>query len=525
MTQRPVRRRTTVVATATAVLFAAIATLVALRWDPLMNLDDRVVNAAPAAVGADPAAVRFWQVVAVVLGPWLVRGSLLVLALVLWLRGLRRTATWLAAVVGLSLVAGFAAKNLFQRPRPDVADPLSAVSGYSFPSGHATAIGMAATGVILLTTAVVSQRPWRALIIAVSCALAVLVAADRVALGVHYPSDAVGGLLLGSFTALVVTAVMGDVGLGVRRTPAESTVGLQRRRLGVVLNPVKVDDAEAFKRRVAAAARGVGWQEPLWFETTADDAGGAMGAAALAAGAEVVAVAGGDGTVRTVCAELAGTGVPVGIIPTGTGNLLARNLGLPLPVDAAVAVVLNGDDRAIDMVRIEGDDLPEEHFVVMAGLGLDAAIMAGAPEAIKAKVGWPAYVLAALRHVRYPAVRMDISVDDAPVERFRARTVVIGNVGNLQAGIPLLPAAAFDDGRLDVVVIAPHRSLGWFALAWRVMLRRPRTDERLARMTGRRVVVQAAHPTPRQLDGDIVGAGRELRAEVEAGVLLVRGPR
>jgi diacylglycerol kinase family enzyme len=120
---------------------------------------------------------------------------------------------------------------------------------------------------------------------------------------------------------------------------------------------------------------------------------------------------------------------------------------------------------------------------------------------------------------------MDICVDDAPAQRFRARTVVLGNVGNLQAGIPLLPEASIDDGRLDVVVVAPRRSLAWLGLIWRVLLRRPHTDSSLGRMTGRRVVVEAAHAVPRQLDGDILSNGRVLHAEVDAGVLLVRVPR
>ena len=526
MTQRRRRARTAVLAGLTAVVFAVLATLVALRWPPLMDFDEQVVVAAVDAVRNNSTAVRFWQGVAVLFGPWLVRGGLLLLAVVLYLRGLRRTAIWLGLAAVLSLIASSGTKLLIHRPRPVFAEPISVLGGYAFPSGHATAAGMSATVLAVLAVAVVRKRWLRSAVIGTGWALAVLVALDRVLLGVHYLSDVVGGLLLGSFTTLAVTVAMGDVGVGARRTtPSARPPDGPRRRLGVVLNPVGVDDAAAFKRRVSAAARGAGWEEPLWFETTVEEAGGAMGAAALAAGADVVAVAGGDGTVRTVCAELARTGVPVGIIPTGTGNLLARNLGLPLTIDAALAVVFAGHERAIDMVRVEGDDLAPDHFVVMAGLGLDAAIMAGAPEAIKAKVGWPAYVIAALRHIRYPAVRMDISVDDAPYERFRARTVVIGNVGNLQAGIPLLPQASFDDGRLDVVVIAPRRSLGWFVLLWRVLLRRPHTDERLGRMTGRRVVVQAGHPAPRQLDGDPVGEGSELRAEVAASVLLVRVPR
>jgi diacylglycerol kinase family enzyme len=238
-----------------------------------------------------------------------------------------------------------------------------------------------------------------------------------------------------------------------------------------------------------------------------------------------VVAAGGDGTVRVVASELARTGVPLGILPVGTGNLLARNLSLPLQMDTALEVVLGGQDRAIDLVRMGGDGMEDGHFAVMGGLGLDAAIMQGAPDELKKRVGWPAYVIAGLRHFQDPAVRVEISVDDEPPVRYRARTVVIGNVGTLTGGIPLLPDAAPDDGRLDVVVVAPPRFLTWIRLLVRVMTRRRVTDERLDRRTGCSVVVRAEQPTPRQMDGDVIGTGKEIHAAVEPGVLLVRVPR
>ena len=526
MSEHPASRRTPAVAVALGLLFALVATLVGLRWDPLVDLDTAVAREAYTAVYGAGVVTALLKLIAVVLQPAVLRVLVGAVAVVVYLRGGRRTAGWLVVAALGSLLASWAAKSSFRRPRPSFDPPIAVADGFSFPSGHAIAAAMAATALTLLTLALVERRWPRRMLVTVWSVLAVVVALDRVLLGVHYLSDVVGGLLLGSFVTVGTAALVpgSATDLHSRRTPRIRTVAEHQRLLGVILNPTKVDDAVAFKRRVRAAAAAAGWLPPVWFETTADDAGAGMAADALAGGAEVVAVAGGDGTVRIVCGELAGTGTPVGIIPTGTGNLLARNLGLPMGIDAALAVVLNGVDRPVDIVRVEGDELPPSRFVVMAGLGLDAAIMAGAPEAIKSRVGWPAYVLSALRHVRYPAVRVDIRVDDAPAQRFRARTVVVGNVGHLQAGIPLMPEAAIDDGRLDVVVIAPRRSVAWLGLIWRVLLRRPRTDASLGRMTGQRVVVEAAAVTPRQLDGDIMAAGRELRAEVEAGVLLVRSP-
>jgi YegS/Rv2252/BmrU family lipid kinase len=250
-----------------------------------------------------------------------------------------------------------------------------------------------------------------------------------------------------------------------------------------------------------------------------------MAEEAAISGADLVLVCGGDGTVREVCAELAGTGVPIGIVPAGTGNLLARNLDIPLFLRAAIDVALTGQDRAIDMVNVSGDAMEDTHLMVMAGMGFDAAIMEGVNEDIKEKVGWLAYVLSALKSLMYPPVRLELSVDDGEFTRHRARTVVVGNVGYLQAGMPLLPNASIDDGELDVVLLHPRRFLSWIPLAVRVLAKRPRTDDTINRMTGRTIVIRASAETPRQLDGDSIGPGKELRMECAHGRVLVRVPR
>jgi diacylglycerol kinase family enzyme len=214
------------------------------------------------------------------------------------------------------------------------------------------------------------------------------------------------------------------------------------------------------------------------------------------------------------------------VVPAGTGNLLARNLGIPLFLQTAVDVALNGQDRAIDLVKVSGDGIgPDEHYMVMAGMGFDAAVMEGANEKVKAKVGWLAYVVSAFRNLMFPAVRLEVSIDGGEWTRHRARTVLIGNVGYLQAGMPLLPDAAIDDGVLDVVILHPSRFLSWIPLAVRVLSKGKRTDDLVNRMTGATVSVRAGSDTPRQLDGDSIGRGRELHAECVHGKLLVRVPR
>ena len=335
-----------------------------------------------------------------------------------------------------------------------------------------------------------------------------------------------GGALLGAAMVLLGLAVYSPLpkSHAIKSEPLAPAVPSDRN-LAVILNPVKVEDIEAFKASVATMAEEAGWLPPRWHYTTVEDPGTGMAEAASIDGADLVLVCGGDGTVREVCAELAGTGIPIGIVPAGTGNLLARNLDIPLFIRAAIDVALTGQDRAIDMVEVSGDGMEDTHFMVMAGMGFDAAIMEGVNEDIKKKVGWIAYVFSGLKSLMFPAIRIEISVDGGDFTKHRARTVVVGNVGYLQAGMPLLPDASIDDGLVDIVILHPRKFLSWIPLAYRVLAKSDRTDETIDRMTARTVTLRTSGDTPRQLDGDSIGPGKELRMTCVHGRLLVRVPR
>jgi diacylglycerol kinase family enzyme/membrane-associated phospholipid phosphatase len=524
-----VNRRAAILSAVTGVAFVVLTVLVVTAWPPLATFDARTLDAVFGAARDEPWLVDPMLVVADVLQPIVVRVALLLAAVLLYRRGFSALARWvlIGTLAEMALVAVL--KNATGRERPDLLGRLAGADGLSYPSGHSSA-GALLGGVLVVAAWLLLRRTWqRVVLIVAGVAVTLLLGLNRLVLGVHFPSDVVGSYLLVTAVLALVAATLGIGRARPRLAPAggngAAPAAVRKPRLAVVLNPIKVPDARVFRRLVNEAAEEAGWDNPLWFETSVDDAGRQMTHAALTAGAEVVIAAGGDGTVRVVASELARTGVALGIVPVGTGNLLARNLSLPLQTDVALDVVLTGQDRAIDLVRISGDDMDDDHFAVMGGLGLDAAIMEGAPDELKKRVGWPAYFVAGMRHFRDPGFRVEISVDDAPPTRYLARTVVVGNVGTLTGGIPLLPDAAPDDGLLDVVVVAPRRVLTWLRLVVRVLARRRRTDERLDRRTGRSVVVRASEPTPRQMDGDGCGVGTEFTATIEPGVLLVRVPR
>jgi YegS/Rv2252/BmrU family lipid kinase len=285
----------------------------------------------------------------------------------------------------------------------------------------------------------------------------------------------------------------------------------------VVIHPGKHDDVDGFRAVVRQAMSGLGWAEPLWLETRPGDTGERLAREAVRSGVDLVLASGGDGTITACVGGVAGSGVPLGVLPCGTGNLLARNLGLPLSLDEALAVALTGADRRLDVGAANG-----RPFVVMAGIGFDAEMLDGADERLKARVGWVAYALSGLRHLRERPVRMVLRADGGPPQRRWASGVIVGNVGSLQGNIRLLPDAVPDDGVLDVAVLAASGWTGWLRLAADVLLRR-RTG-RVAQLTCRELIADASRARPWEVDGEVAGTTRQLRVTLEPGSLLVRVP-
>ena len=263
----------------------------------------------------------------------------------------------------------------------------------------------------------------------------------------------------------------------------------------------------------------------MWLPTAEDDPGRSMAATAVEQQVDLVVAAGGDGTVRVVADGLANSGIPMGIVPSGTANLLARNLGIPMAEADAIEVVLSGRTRTIDLIKLTVDGGESEHFAVMAGMGIDAMIMDETRPDLKDKIGTAAYFVAAAKALGRLPVPMRIKVDDHRTHRRRAMICVVGNVGGLPGNITLIPGAKPDDGLLDVYVASPHRFTQWIRVFVRLITRR------VQRPGPGRPVARAAgggrgwsEPDSYQLDGDVVGELRRLVAEVQPQALSVRVP-
>ena len=178
------------------------------------------------------------------------------------------------------------------------------------------------------------------------------------------------------------------------------------RRCAVIANPTKI--SEQFHDVVEKTLQRDGWVDTLWLETSADDPGRAMTRRAVTEQVDLVICAGGDGTVRVVADGLAETGIPMGLVPAGTGNLLARNLELPLDEVAAVEAAFGGHTRAIDLIEVKADDRAPEHFAVMAGIGVDAMTMEETDDQLKDKIGTGAYFIAAGKALGRLPLRMTV---------------------------------------------------------------------------------------------------------------------
>lgn len=234
---------------------------------------------------------------------------------------------------------------------------------------------------------------------------------------------------------------------------------------------------------------------------------------------DAVFTLGGDGTAMEVVGALAGSGRPIGILPGGTGNLIARSLGVPLDVKRAVKLLVNGTIADVDLGRLDSGRC----FAFAAGVGIDATMIETTPAALKRRLGVFAYVLSASRAVaRRDRFHVRITVDGEQIER-EASVVMIANFGAVLSDRLLLgPGIRQDDGMLDLCVFSPRTLRDAFGVVWRLWRGDFHTDARVLYRAGRHFHVETVPPRVAQADGELVGMTPfEVRVEPRAARLFV----
>jgi diacylglycerol kinase (ATP) len=268
--------------------------------------------------------------------------------------------------------------------------------------------------------------------------------------------------------------------------------------------------------RRALAAEGV--LDPLWYEVTKASRAPQQAQKALDAGAELVFAWGGDGMVRRCVGVLAGSPAALAVLPAGTSNLFARNLGIPEDVRSAVAVGLHGPCRRLDVGRF-GD----ERFATMAGVGFDAAMIRGA-EDLKGRLGRAAYLWSGSRNLGAEPFDTRISVDGAQWYDGPATCILLGNVGDLFGGVSVFPEARPDDGRLEVGVVVAEGVVEWARTLTRIAAGRGSGSPFVRSTRAHSMKVKLDRKTRYELDGGDRGKVKAFTVEVEPGALTVRVP-
>lgn len=463
---------------------------------------------APVASGPLATVARVWAFVA---QPAIAYLGVVLLVAVLARRRWRDLAGSLLLATALTLAMTTLLKSLVARARPDTPWLGDLGPMASFPSGHAAASAALAIAVTQTTWAL-TRRPSRTALVGVVAGLvAVSVSVDRLVLDVHHVSDVLGGILIAGFCAALAASL-------TCVWPVSGGTGLPRQ-VHVVWHPGRVRGQVGLARFLADQTRRRGWPDPVWLATSEQDHGSDCARRALHEGTDLVIVIGGDGTLREVLTTMALRDIPVAVVPSGSGNLVAKNLAVPLDAARAVRLALDTTARPMDLLRVEVDGDSPRWAVAMVGAGADAAVLRDTSALVKRAAGPIGYLVAGRRHVE-PIPRSAVVDLDGVRSEAAASLVLVGNVGSLHPGIALLPDADPGDGRLDVLVACPDTRGDVVAMMVGVLLKRRRIRQ-VERTCGTEVAFTLGEPTPFQIDGDVVGDVTSVRVQVVPGAACV----
>ncbi|WP_433826698.1 diacylglycerol/lipid kinase family protein [Actinoplanes sp. CA-015351] len=293
------------------------------------------------------------------------------------------------------------------------------------------------------------------------------------------------------------------------------------RRIAVVAHQRKTLGGGLDELRRCITGKGV--DELLWFEVPKSRKAPKQVRKAIKADVDLLVVWGGDGMVQraldTLAATKGGSKIPVAIMPAGTGNLFAGNVGIPTDLSKAVDIAFTGERRRFDLGLLEG-----EHFAVMAGVGFDGAMIKDADGALKDRFGKLAYVWTGIRHVNGEAPRAKIKVDGVDWFDDEASCVLIGNVGTITGGIEAFDGASPEDGWLDVGVATAQGALQWARALGTMAVGRSDNSPFVRTTRARRIDVKLKSPLEYELDGGARAKTRKFTASVVPGAVTICVP-
>ena len=264
---------------------------------------------------------------------------------------------------------------------------------------------------------------------------------------------------------------------------------------------------------------GEGYPDPLWYEIPKSRKAPKCIRRAVTEGADIVFVWGGDGTVQKCIDAVAGSGVVIAILPAGTANLLAANLGVPTDLTEAVRVGLHGQRRPLDTGSVNG-----EHFTVMAGAGFDALMIKEADAGMKDRVGRVAYLWTGARNLNARRVKAVVTVDGRSFFKGSISCVLVGNVGKVVGGIEAFSGARPDDGLLDLGVVTAKNPLQWTRTLGRVALGKTEKSPFVETTRGKRFTIRFNRRFPYELDGGARPASKKLRIKVHPSSITICVP-
>jgi diacylglycerol kinase (ATP) len=288
-------------------------------------------------------------------------------------------------------------------------------------------------------------------------------------------------------------------------------------RVAVIAHRGKTLDGGLPELRRVLADRGV--TDPFWREVPKSRFAPKQVRKALARGCDLLIVWGGDGMVQRCIDAAAGGTTPIAIVPAGTANLLASNLGIPKEIVGAVGVALAGTSRRIDVGRLNG-----ERFAVMAGAGFDARMIGDADGTLKDRFGRLAYVWTGARNLRMKPFTAKIAVDGSRWYKGEASCILLGNVGKLFGGVDAFEDASPDDGVLELGVVSADGARQWVETIARAVAGNVASSPHAQTTRARSVRIKLDRKVPYELDGGDRTKVRKLRIDLEPGAVAICVP-